>query len=79
MVSGAWTSVMELMESQAGTEVNHVNIKARRQVDGSVKTSGEKNFIACGEHDIAENMVHVAPARLPDLALVPLVSPPSWF
>jgi alkylation response protein AidB-like acyl-CoA dehydrogenase len=65
MVSGAWTGVMDLTESQAGTDLNQVKTKATPQDDGSFKISGEKIFISCGEHDMAENIIHVVLARLP--------------
>lgn len=65
MVSGEWTGVMDLTESQAGTDLNQVKTKAISQPDGSFLISGEKIFISCGEHDMADNIIHVVLARLP--------------
>ena len=70
---------MELMEWQAGTELNQVKTKAKPHDDGSFKIPEEKIVIAFGEHQLAESIVHVVRARLPDVPLVPVVSPSSWF
>jgi alkylation response protein AidB-like acyl-CoA dehydrogenase len=66
MTSGVWTGVMDLTESQAGTDLNQVKTKAIPQEDGTFRITGEKIFISCGEHDIAENIIHIVLARLPD-------------
>ena len=65
MVSGAWSGTMNLTEPQAGSDVGAVRCKAVK--DGNHYTiSGQKIFISYGEHDMAENIVHLVLARLPD-------------
>jgi len=66
LTSGEWTGVMDLTESQAGTDLNQVKTKAVPVGDGTFKITGEKIFISCGEHDMAENVIHIVLARLPD-------------
>ncbi|MFG1395247.1 acyl-CoA dehydrogenase, partial [Xanthobacter agilis] len=66
MVSGAWTGTMNLTESQAGSDLSALRAKAVKQADGSYRIFGTKIFITYGEHDIAENIVHLVLARLPD-------------
>lgn len=84
MVSGEWTGTMCLTEPQCGTDLGLVRTKADPQTDGSFKVSGTKIFISAGEHDLAENIIHLVLARLPDapagirgisLFLVPKVLP----
>eukprot|EP00667_Euglena_gracilis_P004688 EG_transcript_4713 len=65
MTTGEWTGVMDLTESQAGTDLNQVKTRATPLPDGSFKIDGEKIFISCGEHDMAENIIHIVLARLP--------------
>jgi acyl-CoA dehydrogenase len=65
MVSGRWTGTMNLTEPQAGSDLNAVRTRAERGDDGSYRLFGQKIFITYGEHDLAENIVHLVLARLP--------------
>jgi butyryl-CoA dehydrogenase len=65
-VDGTWTGTMNLTESQAGSDLALVRTKAVPQGDGSYRLSGTKIFITYGEHDLAENIVHLVLARTPD-------------
>ncbi|MCL4746089.1 MAG: acyl-CoA dehydrogenase C-terminal domain-containing protein [Burkholderiaceae bacterium] len=65
MVSGEWTGTMNLTEAQAGSDLALVRAKAVPQADGSYRISGQKIFITFGEHDMAENIVHLVLARTP--------------
>ena len=65
MVSGRWTGTMNLTEPQAGSDLNAVRSRAERAQDGSYRLFGQKIFITYGEHDMAENIVHLVLARLP--------------
>lgn len=65
MVSGAWSGTMNLTESQAGSDVGAVRCKAFKDGD-HYKLQGQKIFISYGEHDMAENIIHLVLARLPD-------------
>jgi len=65
MASGKWTGVMCLTEPQAGTDLGLIRTKAEPDKDGSYKITGTKIFISCGEHDMAENIIHLVLARLP--------------
>jgi acyl-CoA dehydrogenase len=64
MVSGRWTGTMNLTEPQAGSDLNAVRTRAVRAEDGSYRLFGQKIFITYGEHDMAENIVHLVLARL---------------
>jgi len=66
LTSGQWTGTMCLTESHCGTDLGLLRTKAEPQPDGSHKLSGQKIFISAGEHDLAENIVHLVLARLPD-------------
>ena len=66
MSSGEWTGTMNLTEPQAGSDLAQVRSKALPQADGSYRISGQKIFITWGEHDMADNIVHLVLARLPD-------------
>ena len=66
IVSGQWTGTVCLTESHCGTDLGLLRSKAEPQADGSYKISGSKIFISAGEHDMAENIVHLVLARLPD-------------
>lgn len=66
LVSGEWTGTMCLTEPHCGTDLGMLRTKAEPQADGSYKISGTKIFISAGEHDMAENIVHIVLARLPD-------------
>jgi alkylation response protein AidB-like acyl-CoA dehydrogenase len=66
MVSGDWTGTMNLTEPQAGSDVGALTSKAVPADDGSWRISGQKIFITFGEHDMAENIIHLVLARVPD-------------
>jgi len=66
MVTGEWTATMNLTEPQAGSDVGALRTKAERQDDGTYRISGTKIFITFGEHDMADNIVHLVLARTPD-------------
>jgi hypothetical protein len=65
LVSGQWTGTMNLTEPQAGSDLAMVRSRAERQSDGTYKLFGTKIFITWGEHDMAENIVHMVLARVP--------------
>ncbi len=64
LVSGEWTGTMNLTEPQAGSDLAAVRSRAQPQDDGSYKIFGTKIFITYGEHDMAENIVHLVLARV---------------
>ncbi|MEO0399857.1 MAG: acyl-CoA dehydrogenase [Pseudomonadota bacterium] len=66
LVSGEWTGTMNLTEPQAGSDLSGVRTKAEPVGDGRYKISGQKIYITYGDHDIADNIVHLVLARLPD-------------
>ncbi|MBA5689486.1 acyl-CoA dehydrogenase [Rugamonas apoptosis] len=66
LVSGKWTGTMNLTEPQAGSDLAAVRSRAVPQGDGTYKVFGTKIFITYGEHDMAENIVHLVLARTPD-------------
>ena len=66
LISGQWTGTMNLTEPQAGSDLALVRSRAVPQGDGSFKVYGTKIFITYGEHDMAENIVHLVLARTPD-------------
>ncbi len=66
LVSGQWTGTMCLTESHCGTDLGLLRAKAVPRADGSYTITGSKIFISAGEHDMAENIVHLVLARLPD-------------
>ncbi|MBP5991582.1 MAG: acyl-CoA dehydrogenase C-terminal domain-containing protein [Piscinibacter sp.] len=66
LTSGHWTGTMCLTEPHCGTDLGLLRTKAEPQADGSYKITGQKIFISAGEHDLAENIVHLVLARLPD-------------
>jgi alkylation response protein AidB-like acyl-CoA dehydrogenase len=66
MVSGKWTGTMNLTEPQAGSDLAAIRSKAEPRGDGSYAITGTKIFITWGEHDMAENIIHLVLARLPD-------------
>jgi len=66
LTSGQWTGTMCLTEPHCGTDLGLLRTKAEPQPDGTCKITGEKIFISAGEHDMAENIVHLVLARLPD-------------
>jgi acyl-CoA dehydrogenase len=64
LISGQWTGTMNLTEPQCGTDLGLVRTRATPQPDGSYKITGTKIFISAGEHDLAENIVHLVLARI---------------
>ncbi len=66
LVTGEWTGTMCLTEPHCGTDLGMLKTKATPNDDGSYSLSGTKIFISAGEHDMAENIVHIVLARLPD-------------
>src|SRR5499427_2181953 len=64
MVAGEWTGTMNLTEPHCGTDLGLIRSKAVRQPDGSYKITGTKIFISAGEHDLADNIVHLVLARI---------------
>lgn len=64
MVSGEWSGTMNLTESHCGTDLGLLRSKAIPQDDGSYKITGTKIFISAGEHDLAENIIHLVLARI---------------
>jgi alkylation response protein AidB-like acyl-CoA dehydrogenase len=64
--SGEWTGTMCLTEPHCGTDLGLLRSKAEPQADGSYQISGQKIFISSGEHDLADNIIHLVLARLPD-------------
>ncbi|MFM0051247.1 acyl-CoA dehydrogenase [Caballeronia grimmiae] len=65
-IAGEWTGTMNLTEPQAGSDLALVRTRAEPQGDGTYKLFGTKIFITYGEHDMAENIVHLVLARTPD-------------
>jgi alkylation response protein AidB-like acyl-CoA dehydrogenase len=66
LVSGDWTGTMCLTEPHCGTDLGMLRSKAEPNPDGSWAITGTKIFISSGEHDLAENIIHLVLARLPD-------------
>ena len=66
MYDGTWAGAMDLTEPQAGTDLGIIRTKAEPNGDGSYNLTGTKIFITWGEHDMAENIIHLVLARLPD-------------
>jgi alkylation response protein AidB-like acyl-CoA dehydrogenase len=64
MVAGRWTGTMNLTEPHCGTDLGLLRSKAVKQADGSYKITGTKIFISAGEHDLAENIIHLVLARI---------------
>lgn len=84
LLTGEWSATMNLTEPQAGSDVGALRSKAEPNGDGSWAVSGQKIFITWGEHDCAENIIHLVLARTPDspagtkgisLFLVPKILP----
>ena len=65
LISGEWTGTMCLTESHCGSDLGTLRTKAEANADGSYSITGTKIFISAGDHDMAENIVHVVLARLP--------------
>jgi alkylation response protein AidB-like acyl-CoA dehydrogenase len=68
MVTGEWSGTMNLTESDAGSDVGALRTKAEPVGDGTYRISGTKIFISFGEHDMADNIVHLVLARTPGAA-----------
>tara|TARA_B100001540_G_scaffold310839_1_gene329265 strand:- start:1597 stop:3399 length:1803 start_codon:yes stop_codon:yes gene_type:complete len=66
LISGEWTGTMCLTESHCGSDLGLLRTRAEPNADGSYAITGTKIFISAGEHDMAENIVHIVLARLPD-------------
>jgi Acyl-CoA dehydrogenases len=66
MVSGEWTGTMNLTEPHAGSDLGVLKTRAERNGDGTYRIFGQKIFITWGEHDAADNIIHLVLARLPD-------------
>jgi alkylation response protein AidB-like acyl-CoA dehydrogenase len=84
LVSGEWTATMNLTEPQAGSDVGALRTRAVPQPDGSYRIFGQKIFISYGDHDLADNIIHLVLAKTPgapegsrgvSLFLVPKVLP----
>ena len=65
LISGEWTGTMCLTEPHCGSDLGTLRTKAEPNADGSYSITGTKIFISAGEHDMAENIVHIVLARLP--------------
>jgi alkylation response protein AidB-like acyl-CoA dehydrogenase len=84
LITGEWTGTMNLTEPQAGSDVGALKTRADPAGDGTYRIKGQKIFITFGDHDLADNIVHLVLARLPDapqgtrgisLFLVPKILP----
>jgi acyl-CoA dehydrogenase len=64
LIAGQWTGTMNLTEAHCGTDLGLLRTKAAKQPDGSYKITGTKIFISAGEHDLAENIIHLVLARI---------------
>jgi hypothetical protein len=65
MVSCEWTGTMNLTEPHCGTDLGLMRTKAEPQEDGSYKVTGQKIFISAGDHDMADNIIHLVLAKIP--------------
>jgi len=66
LIEGRWTGTMNLTEPQAGSDLAQVRTRAMPQGDGTYRLFGQKIFITFGDHDLAENIVHLVLARTPE-------------
>ena len=66
LVSGAWTGTMNLTEPQAGSDLALLRSRAERQQDGTYRITGTKIYITYGDHDLADNIIHLVLARTLD-------------
>jgi alkylation response protein AidB-like acyl-CoA dehydrogenase len=66
LVSGEWTGTMNLTEPQAGSDLGALTTRAEPDGDGGWRLTGQKIFITWGDHDMADNIVHLVLARLPN-------------
>ena len=65
LVEGRWSGTMNLTEPQCGTDLGLIRTKAEPQGDGTHRITGQKIWISAGEHDLADNIVHLVLARIP--------------
>jgi len=65
LVACDWTGTMNLTEPHCGTDLGLMRTRAEPQADGSYKIAGTKIFISAGEHDLAENIIHLVLAKAP--------------
>ena len=65
LASCDWTGTMNLTEPHCGTDLGLMRTRAEPQDDGSFKVTGQKIFISAGDHDLAENIIHLVLARIP--------------
>lgn len=65
LATGEWTAAMDLTESGSGSDLSGIRTRAEPQTDGSYRIFGQKIFITYGDHDLAENVVHLVLARVP--------------
>lgn len=65
LATGEWTAAMDLTESGSGSDLGRIRTRAEPQADGSYRIFGQKIFITYGDHDLAENVVHLVLARVP--------------
>ena len=65
MIAGTWTGTMNLTEPHCGTDLGLIKTRAEPKGDGSFSVTGTKIFISAGEHDLAENIIHLVLAKLP--------------
>src|SRR5947209_4798336 len=63
MITGRWTGTMNLTEPHCGTDLGLLKTKAEENPDGSYSLTGTESFISSGEHDLAENLIHLGPAK----------------
>ena len=66
LLTGEWSGTMNLTEPQAGSDVGALKTSAKRNTDGSYSIKGTKIYITFGEHDMAENIIHLVLARIED-------------
>src|SRR5262245_38468077 len=66
MLDGTWSGTMCLSEPHAGSSLADITMRAERQPDGTYRLSGNKMWISGGDHDLAENIVHLVLAKVPD-------------
>jgi alkylation response protein AidB-like acyl-CoA dehydrogenase len=66
MIAGTWTGTMNLTEPHAGSDLGPLSTRAEPRGDGTYRITGTKIFITYGEHDMAENIIHLVLARLPN-------------
>ena len=66
LISGEWTGTMNLTEPQAGSDLGAISMRAEPDGEAGYTLTGQKIFITWGDHDVADNIVHMVLARLPD-------------